>query len=247
MTATELLEDGTVVMRALASPARGLADAVSRRRVLTALGVATAASLALAAVALPRIDWDSAARASLQARGPDAQEPTDHEREEAVVTARKIGHLAGWATAAVSPAALALGAAVFLFVGFRVAGTRPGFKESFAVASHGMLPVWLGGLVAVPALVVRAPVRAEDVPRLVPSSLAALLPAGAPPPLAAALGALDVFAVWALVLVASGMARASGASRARAFTVTIVLFLSYVALLRVVPAAMVAAAPRGGP
>jgi len=213
MTRSELLEDGSVVLHALTAPSRGLPEAVERRRAVTALAVATAASLLLAAVALPRVDWESAA---------------------------------GWAGAAASPSLLALGAAAFLFVGFRVAGTRPGFKETFAVAAHGMLPSWIGALLAIPALVLRAPIAPDDLPRLLPSSAAALLPQGAPAPAIAGLSALELFTVWSIALVASGMAIASGASRARALTVTIVLFLAYVALFKVVPAASLAAGPGGG-
>jgi hypothetical protein len=247
MTKTELLEDGSVVWRALTAPSRGFGEAVERRRAVTALAVATAASLLLAAVALPRIDWDAAAAAKLAAAGPQAQDTTQHDREEAVVTARKLGHIAGWAGAAVSPSLLALGAAAFLFVGFRVAGTRPGFKETLAVAAHGMLPSWLGALLAIPALVVRAPVAPDALARLLPSSAAAFLPSGAPPPLTAGLSSIELFTIWGVALVAIGMARASGASRARAFAVTIVLFVAYVALFKVVPSASVAAGPGGVP
>ena len=246
MTKTELLEDGTVVLHALTAPSRGLPEAVDRRRAVTALAVATAASLLLAAVALPRVDWEAAAAAKLAAAGPQAsQEMTQHDREEAVATARKLGHIAGWAGAVLSPSLLALGAAAFLFLGFRVAGTRPGFKETFAVTAHGMLPSWIGGLLAIPALVLRAPVAPDELPRLLPSSAAAFLPPGAPPPALAALSSLELFTLWSVALVATGMARASGASRARALTVTIVLFLAYVALFKVVPAAALGAGPGG--
>ncbi len=246
MTKTELLEDGSVALQALAAPSRGLAQAVERRRALTALGIATAASLLVAAAALPRIDWESAAAAQIERSGPQAQEMTQRDRDEAVATARKLGHISGWASAALSPSLLALGAAVSLFLGFRVAGTRPGFKETFAVSAHGMLPASLGGLLAVPAIVARAPIAPADLPRLLPSSAAAFLPARAPAPLLAAASSLELFTVWAVVLVATGMARASGASRARAAAVTIVLFLAYVALLKIVPAAVTAAGPGGG-
>jgi hypothetical protein len=242
MTTTELLQDGTVIARALAAPAR-IVDVPERRRVLTALALATVASLLFAAVAVPRIDYEAAAQTRM--RGPEAQELTQFQREEAVATTRKLGHITGWAVATLAPSLLALGAAVALLAGFRVAGTRPGFKETFAVAAHGMLPVWLGGLLAIPAAVARAPIPPDDLPRLLPSSLAALVPRAAPP-LVAALSAVDLFALWAVVLVATGMARAAGASRARAFTVTLVLFAAYVALLKVVPAATFGG-PRGGP
>lgn len=248
MTATELAQDGSVVVHTLFAPARGLAAAVERRRVATALGVATLVSLLFTAVLLPRLDYEAVAAGKLAAGEPQAAEPTAHEREEAVATARKLGHVGGWTGAALGPSAAALLAAAALFLGFRVAGTRPGFKETFAAVAHGMMPAWLAPLLAIPALLARGVLSPEEVPRLLPSSLAALAPA-VPPPLAAALGAFDLFALWALALVALGMARASGASRLRAFTVTIVLFLAYVALLKVVPAAAMAggAGPRGGP
>jgi hypothetical protein len=243
MTTTELLQDGAVVARAIAVPRRGISEAADRRRVLTALGIASAASLVLAAVALPRLDYETAARAL--PRGPDAQEQTQFQREEAVATARKLGLISGWAGAALAPTLLAAGAAAFLFAGFRVAGARADFKETFAIAAHGMLPVWLAGVLAIPAVLSRAPILPDELPRLLPSSLAAFLPRAAPP-LAAALSGVDLFALWAVALVATGMARASGASRARAFTVTLVLYAAYVALLKVVPAALLGG-PRGGP
>jgi hypothetical protein len=200
-------------------------------------------------VVVSRVDFAAAAQ---RPRGPEAEEQTESQRADAADTARKLGEIAGWAGAAVLPSALALAAAGALMAGFRVAGTRPGFRPTLAVTAHGMLPVWLGGLLAIPPAIAHAPVPPEDVPRLVPSSVAALLPAGAPPPLVAALSSLDLFALWAVALVAVGMARASGASRTRAALVTAVLFVSYVALLKVVPAALSAGAgpgpgPRGGP
>lgn len=243
MTTSELLQDGTVVARALAAPARGIAEAAERRRSLTALGLATAAALAFSAVALPRVDYEAAARA--RQRGAEALEQTQFQREEAIATARKLGHVTGWAGAALGPAILAAGAAALLFAGFRVAGTRPGFKETFAVAAHGTLPVWLAGLLAIPAVLARAPVPPDELPRLLPSSLAALAPR-AGPPLAAALSGVDLFALWAVALVATGMARAAGTSRLRAFAVTLVLYGAWVALARVVPAALLSGAS-GGP
>jgi Yip1-like protein len=246
MTASELAGDGTVIARTLTAPSIGLAGAVERRRSLTALALATLAALAFAAVAVPRVDYERAAAAELD-RGPGAAELTPHAREEALATARKVGEIAGWAGAALGPALAALGAAASLFVGFRVAGTRPPFRETFAVAAHGLLPVWLGLLLAIPAALVRAPVPPDAVAGLLPSSPAALLPARAPAALAAALGALDLFALWALVLVATGMARASGATRRRAAIVTVVLYAAWIAVARIALPAFAAAGPRGAP
>lgn len=246
MIAPELAIDGAVIALTLASPAIGLASAVARRRSLTALAVATLAALAFAAVAVSRIDYERAAARELD-RGPKAAEMSPHDREEALATARKIGQMSTWAGAVAGPALTALGAAAALFLAFRVAGTRPTFRETFAVASHGLLPVWLARVLAIPAVVARAPVPAEDVGRLLPSSAAALLPASAPAALAAALAGLDLFALWAAALVAAGMARASGASRRRAAIVVALLYVSWIAVARIALPALAAAGPEPGP
>jgi hypothetical protein len=246
MTAPELAGDGTVIARTLVAPSLGLAEAVARRRSLTALAISTAATLALAAVAVPRVDYDRATAAALDAR-PNAAELTPHDREAAMATARKLGAVAGWSRAALAPTLAALLAAVLLFVAFRVAGTRPAFRETFAVSAHGLLPIWLAAILAVPAVLARAPVRPEELATLLPSSAAALLPPRSPAALAGALGGLDLFALWAVGLVSTGMARASGASRRRALAVTVVLYAAWVAVAKVALPALAAAGAKGGP
>jgi hypothetical protein len=248
MTASDIASDGSVIARTLAAPTLGLASAVERRRSLTALALSTLAALAFAAAAAPRVDYERAAAAEI-ARRPKAAEMTPHDREEALATARKVGQVARWAGAALSPALTALGAAVALFLAFRVAGTRPPFRETFAVAAHGLLPIALARLLAVPAAFARAPIPAEQVDALLPSSAAALLPSSAPPALAGALGGIDLFALWAVVLIATGMARASGTTRRRAAIVTAALYVAWVAVVGIaLPAATAAApGPGGGP
>lgn len=248
MTASDFAQDGSTVLHTLTAPARGFAAVLSRRRAGVALALCTAAALAAAAVVVPRVDYGTAAQQRLLRGGePDADEPTPYELEQAAATATKIGHLGGYAGAALAPALQAVLAAVFLFLGFRVAGTRPAFKDTLAVAAHGLVPIWLAKLLAIPAALARAPVPVEEVPDLFPSSLAAWI-RPVPPPLAAALSSVDLFALWALALVATGMARAAGASRARAFTVTAVLFVAYVALVKVAPAGAMGGGPGpGGP
>ncbi len=246
MTASDIVSDGRVIARTLTAPALGLASAVERRRSLGAVLLGTLAALALASVAVSRVDYETAAAAEL-ARSPKAAELTPHDREEALATARKVGEVAGWAEALTGPALRTLGLALALFLAFRVAGTRPAFRETFAVAAHGLLPVWLERLLSVPAALARAPIPADQASSLLPASPAALLPPGAPPAIAGALSALDLFSLWAVVLVATGMARASGASRRRAAIVTVVLYAAWVAVARMaIPAALAAGPGAGG-
>ena len=234
--ASELAQDGTVIWTTLAEPGRGFAQAVARRRALSAVVLSTALSLLATGFILPVIDAEAVASDALR---PDM---TPHERTQAIETATKLHQVTTWAVAAVGPGASAFLLTLALWLGFWVAGAKTGFKTTFAVASHALVPQALKALLTVPAALVHAPVTPEALPRLLPSSLAVLLPASLPAPALAAASALDLFTLWTLVLAGSGMSKASGASRMRTWAVLFVLFAAYVAVFKVVPSA-----PRGAP
>jgi hypothetical protein len=245
MLSPEIARDGSLLLATLTSPARALGEVAARRRSLVALAVATFAALAFAAVAVPRIDHQ---RAAEQQMGPTAGELTEFQRAEKVAQVQKLGAIRAFSGAVFGPTLLALGAAAGLFLGFRIAGAKPSLKGTFAVTAYGMLPVWLGQLLAIPALVARAPVDPAELPKLLPSSLAAFAPERVPPALLGFLSALDLFALWSLALVVAGMAKTAGVSKRRAAAVTVVLWLAYVAVAKVaLPAAMAAqGGGRGG-
>jgi len=247
MFATDLFADGSIVLRTLIHPSTGLASLPARPRLAMALMVSTAAALLAAALVIPCTDYGrgGAAPPAADASEQPPPEPTEYELEQSATTARKLGELGDWAGAALLPSLFALGAAGALVLGFRVAGARAAFRPALSVTAHAMVPLWLARLLAIPAAFVRAPVPHADVPALFPSSPAALLRPGAPPALAGALGGLDLFALWAAWLVALGMARATGASRARAVATTAVLYLAWVAVFRVALPSLAAGQPAG--
>ena len=237
MTTTEIAQDGTVIWATLAEPGRGLAQALYRRRTSTAILAATLAALVSTAFVVPSLDMEKAAGGQLR---PDM---TPHEREEALATAAKLETVKQWASAVASPAVNAALLAVAFFLAFWLAGARTGFKDTLTVTAHAQLPIWLKALLTAPAAMAHAPVAPDDVGKLLPSSLAAFLPGSLPPAVIAAGGAIDVFTLWSAYLLGAGMAKASGASRRRAFVVTAILFVAYACLLKIVPSA----APAGGP
>jgi hypothetical protein len=248
MSSTSLKEDGAAAGTVLTAPGRGLALVIERRRSLTAILIATAASLLFAVVAVPRFDFDKAAARQIE-MGPGAAEMTPFQREEAVVQARKIGGVAIYAGSAFSPAMSVLVIAFFLWLAFKVAGTSPPFKGTLAVAAHGMLPVMLAPLLLLPAIVMKAPVDPTGLGRLLPSNLGAFLPEQSSPVLLAVASSFDLFSLWSLVLVTLGMAALTGASKRRAATAVGLLWLAQLCLLRIAPAAALAAARGmgGGP
>jgi hypothetical protein len=208
------------------SPGRTLALVAEQRRVIAPLLLAAAASLAFSAVYVPRVDWERAAEQKIEGQGGQM---TPHEREEAVAQVRKLGAVASYGGAALGPALQAVLVAFFLWLGFRVAGTSPGFLPALSVAAWGLLPLALGRLLAIPAVSRADGLLPDGVLRLLPWNGSYWLPPGVPPPAAAAASSLDLFGLWSVALVALGMAAVAGASRRRAATVVVVLWLAVVA------------------
>ncbi len=220
----------------LSDPWRGIAAAADARRVAVPLAAATLASLLFAAARLPRSDaartaadeLDRAAEASTQ----PPQQTTPHQREEAIAQQARVMKILAWGGAAAAPAGSALAVAVCLFVAFRVAASRPGFRATLAVSAWGLLPLQAKALATIPAVLRRAAVTPGEADRLLPTNPAALLPLDLSGPGVRLLSALDLFSLWAIVLVVSGMAHVAGVSRARAAAVVLVLWASWVALSR---------------
>jgi hypothetical protein len=131
---------------------------------------------------------------------------TPHDREVKLEQARKVAALATYTGAAFGTAFSALFAAFFVWVAFRVGGARPGFPETFTVMCWALLPGAIEAILTVPALLVRGSILPEQLASLLPSNLGAVLPAGTQGPLASFLGAIDAFSIWAVWIVAAGMA-----------------------------------------
>jgi hypothetical protein len=220
------------ILASLVAPQRAVPAAVARGCALAPILAATALSLALAGLVAARADHETPAAERVDA-APGAAQLGPHDREVAIARARKLALVAAAAGALCLPALSAAGAAVALGAGFRLAGARPAFRPTLAAASLGLLPAALRDVLTVPALLRHAPVRADEVPRLLPSSLAALLPHGAGGPLALAAASVDLFALWSVALVALGMAHAAGVPARRALAVTALLWIAWVAVFRV--------------
>lgn len=216
----------------LASSSRLLPALAERRSFLPALAASTLAALLFAAAAVPRLDFERAAADAFD-RAPDASQATPHQREQALVSARRAGAVREVAGALAGPALAALGAAAFLWLGLRVAGGRPEFPGALSVASYALLPVSLRALLSIPAAIRRDRIPLADAGRLLPSSLGALLPVGARGPLADLLYSVDLFSLWSVALCAVGMAAVARVSRRRAAFTVALLWLGWVAAVKV--------------
>jgi hypothetical protein len=203
------------ILQLFSSPVPALSDAAQRKSVLPPVIVATAASLLLALALVPRIDFEGAALDRLES-GPNAAEVTPHQREEQLVSARKLGAISGYTGAALGTAASVLGVALALWLAFRVVGARPDFLPTLAVTAWSFLPKALEALLLLPAALRARTLAVGAVAGLAPWSGAWFAPPGVRPSLAALLGSLNLFTLWSAVLLAVGMALVSQVSRRRA-------------------------------
>ena len=242
MSTASVLASTRLVGRTVVAPSLGLAEVVTRRSILPALLGASLACLVHAGMLQTRIDVTS----TVDPLPASADKPpmTPHELEEALATAHKMAVVKAYAGAAAGPALSALGLTVALRLGFAVSTRRPGFVPTLAVASYAQLPSALAKLLTVPALLSRASVTPAELDNLLPSHLAALTGVTAPPALAGALSAVDLFSLWALVLVVLGMRIVSGTSLARAIATVVVLWLAYVGVVDVALPSLLAGGPK---
>lgn len=205
------------------SPVHAFTVAVERKIVVTPLVLATAVAIIVSSVAIPRTDYEAAARERLDRSGAFAK-LSPGQIEDALVTARRAGVVSGYLAAAGGPGIVALVTALALWLGLRVVGARPGWVPSLVVAAWGLLPVAFGRLLLLPALAQQGGLRPGSMLTVAPWSAAYYLPAGVPGPLASLAASTNLFALWSVVLLSTGMAVASQASRARASAVVAVLW-----------------------
>jgi len=203
-----------------------------RRRPFLPLGLATLVALLLAALASPRVDYERAAEEAID-REESSSQLSPHERETALATARRVGSLGAYLGAAAGTGLWAFGAALCLWIGFKVVGGRPDLRGAFAAACLGLVPGAMERLLALPALLSRSRIAPVEVDRLLPASLGALLPAGTRSPLASLLWSLDLFSLLSVAVVSCAMAAVAGVSMRRSLLTTAALWLGYVAVFRV--------------
>ena len=216
----------------LLHPTTQLPRAAEQRQYWVPLLLATAAALIFSIVAVPRIDFERAVADALD-RTEGAAQMTPHDRELKLEQGRKVGALAAYTGAAFGTGLSALLAAFGLWLAFRVVGDKPGFPQTFTVACWALLPGAIEAILSVPALLMRKTIPVEQLASVLPGNLGVLLPAGMTGPLASFLGAMDLFAIWSVWILAAGMAGVAHVPIRRALVTVVVLWLSYVAVFQV--------------
>jgi len=141
----------------------------------------------------------------------------------------------------VAPAVYLL-CALLCWVGFKMVGSELSFKAAFATTLYGLLPLGVvEALLAIPVLWNRASLTQDEARNLsfLADNLAAAAPDGTGRVALALLASVNLFSLWAIVLLVFGYGMVARVSRAAAATVVAIVWLLGVAL----KVALVALAP----
>lgn len=215
------------------SPSSGMASAADSRSIAFPLVCATAVSILVTLLFVPRVDFGKTIADAIDRKPEAAAQMTPHQREEAVTQGAKAARVLAYAAGAVVPAGTAVLVAFFLFVGFRVAGSKPPFAPTLAVASWGLWPGYVKAILGIPAILRQSVIDPMRADRLLPTNLAAFFPAEATGVHVRLLSAFDLFTFWSLALLILGTAHVAQVPRGRAAAVVIVLWLAWVAVSKV--------------
>jgi hypothetical protein len=221
-----------VALQTFYQPTRALADAADGKRFVVPLLLLMVLAFSVNFILMPRFDFAKTISDQLD-KTPAAAQMTPFQRDEAIATGAKLGKIAGYAGGVLAIPLIALFVSFSFWIGFRVAGGKPPFPATFAVTAHALLPGVIASLLSIPAILAHDHWTAETITRLLPSNLAAFLPAEAPVRTVALLSKFDVFTTWSLILVGLGMAHAAKVSRVRSFITTVVVWGAYVVVFGV--------------
>lgn len=120
--------------------------------------------------------------------------------------------------------------AVLFWIGFRLFGSEMDYLRSLATTLHGYLPLAVGSLINLPLMFTRETLTFEEAANggVLVSSLKTLAPEDATAVTEVMLGSIDLFTVWAMILLAIGYREVAKVSSAVASGIVILFWLIFV-------------------
>lgn len=177
-----------------------------------------------------RTDPEEMVRGQLESVKVDVpQEQVDKMIEDA--ESRTTGGKAGLAAiGGLVQAALYAVVAVLFWLGFRLFGSEMDYVRSLATTLHGYMPLAVAALLNLPLMLTRESLTFEEAMQggVLVSSLKALAPEDASAVTEALLGSVDLFTIWALVLLTIGYKAVAKVSTAVASGIVILFWLVFV-------------------
>jgi hypothetical protein len=162
---------------------------------------------------------------------------TSDQIDQQVKISASIAKVFAYCVPVVSIIVFVIVAAIMMLI-YRMLGGEGTFGQYWSVTLYAWVPRVIQSVIVTIILFVRStPVAAGDLPTLVRSNLAFLVDPHEHAVLFSLLSSFDVFSIWALVLMAIGMAYVSRFSKAKSATVLVSAWLIFTGLA-LIPAAI---------
>jgi hypothetical protein len=200
----------------LTSPSEGFAAIAARPTFALTLVLLTVLGVSAVWIGMSKVTVQDFL-SSIEATGREIP-PKISENPEGFVTAMRWTQTA--TAAIIAPAMYAALAGIFLVL-FRLLGSDLGFRKSLATTVHGFLPFGLAAIAGIAIALGKDQIRLQDMQAggLVPSHLGLLAGEDASKLLRGALGSIDLFSAWCLMLLATGYRTVARVSRGAAWGV----------------------------
>lgn len=212
----------------LISPARTFQSIAQRPTWAVPLVVMMVLSATVGFLTWQRVDTDDMTRPMREAiEQRQGRTPSEEELQQGAAIQRGVAY---GCSAVVPPIAYLLSALV-LMAALKIAGGEIGFKTSFAVTLHGLMPWAIAALLTLPVVLTRDSLGLQEaqMQTVLASSAAAFAPEDAGQVLIAVLSSFDVFSFWSIALLTLGFSIAARVSRGKAAVVVITLWLVWLA------------------
>ncbi|MBX7116132.1 MAG: YIP1 family protein [Myxococcaceae bacterium] len=178
-----------------------------------------------------RVDTRRVVTAKMAKEGSLAK-ASERELSEAIQQEQRVTLVAGVAKGLLGMPVFVFFIAVALKVLAWLLGRKALIADTWSAACVAMLPVALSFLLAGLAATTYEALTPAQIPQLLPSSLAALI-SDAGPKLMRVWSAVDIFAVWAAVLLGLGFAAASHMKRSAGVAYGLLLWVLYSATFQI--------------
>ncbi len=175
-----------------------------------------------------RVGWQRFMRQQIE-QSPRTQQLSAEQKEQIIEQQVRlapifgyVGSMAGW------PVLILIVAGVFLFVFNVLLGAQLTFRPVLGVTAYSMLPFVLAGVLALVMLFIKDPAD-YDLQNPLMSNLGAFLSPDSAPAWLISLGrSIDIFNIWSVLLLATGLtAAARKMAWAKAFTWVVVTWVLY--------------------
>lgn len=215
------------LFRCFSEPRAVFAEVAAKPTFFWVLAMTVMVSVSVQLVLSPRIDMEATISQQMRRAGKEIPEERVREAVQAAERFRTFGLvLAPMGALAVT---LVLGGIYFLAL--RVVGSEAEYPPVLSVVAHaGFPPSAVQSVLLAIVASHREAFPAQEIPRLLKSSLASFLPEHAPRALVGLGGVLDAFNVWYWVLLAWGLAAVGGVATRKAVGVVAAVWSAWAVL-----------------